>query len=41
MACLQVVAGEDSFQIWMVTANMLNNQLWTVDKVWFSSSGVE
>jgi hypothetical protein len=33
----QVVVGEDGFQIWKVTANVLNKQSWTVDEWWSSS----
>jgi hypothetical protein len=37
MACSLVADGGDSFQIWKVAANILNNKLWTTDKGWCSS----
>jgi hypothetical protein len=40
MAHLLVLDGEDSLQIWRVAANVVNKQLWTVDKGWPSSLGV-
>jgi hypothetical protein len=33
-ACPQVVDGRDSFQIWKVGVNVLNEQLQTADKGW-------
>jgi len=32
-----VADGGDDLQIWRVTANILNKQLWTTDKEWSSS----
>jgi hypothetical protein len=32
--------GGDGLQIWMVAANILNKESWTVDKGWSSSFGV-
>jgi hypothetical protein len=37
----QVADGGNSLQIWRVAANILNNQLWTADKGWSSSMGVQ
>jgi hypothetical protein len=37
MACPQIVAGEDSLQIWKVYVNILHKQLGEADKVWYST----
>ena len=40
MSHSQAVIGGDSLQIWRVGTNILNKQLWTANKGWFSSLGV-
>jgi hypothetical protein len=40
MSCPQVADGADGLQILRVAANILNRQLQTVDRGWFSSLGV-
>jgi hypothetical protein len=37
----EVAVGGDNLQIWRVAANILKKQLWTSDKGWSSSMGVE
>jgi hypothetical protein len=40
MARPQVADGRDSLQIFRVTANLMNKQLWTANRRWLSSLGV-